>query len=82
MIGRYEYHSRIDKKSTVGNDATVSATCFEFWDDLKQNISSWNETIKLSVASKDLLNINGKQHRRCPKKAASSAAKDEKPAKR
>ena len=82
MVEQYENHCFIDKKATIGNDTTLNATCYEFWDDHKKKINGRKETIKLSVASKDLLKINGKEYRRCPGKAASKAAKDTKPAKR
>jgi hypothetical protein len=74
MVEQYENHCRIDRKSTVGNDTTLAVTCFEFWDDFKKKINPRKATIKLSVASKDLLQIDGKQYRRCPEKAASAKA--------
>jgi hypothetical protein len=74
MVEQYEHHCFIDKKSTTGSDTTLTATCFEFWDDFKKKINGQKETIKLSVASKDLLKISGKPYRRCPEKAASSKA--------
>ena len=80
MVEQYENHCRIGGKSTVGSDTTLSVTCFEFWDDFKKKINSRKATIRLSVGSKDLLKIDGKQYRRCPEKAASG--KDAKPAKR
>jgi hypothetical protein len=77
MVEQYEHHCFIDSKSTAGNDTTLKATCYEFWDDYKK-FNGTKETIKLSVVSKDQLRINGKPYRRCPEKAA----KDAKPAKR
>jgi len=83
MVEQYEHHCFIDKKTTVGSDTTVRATCYEFWDDFKKKINGTKETVKLAVASKDALKINGKSYLRCPEKAASSkAGKDAKPAKR
>jgi hypothetical protein len=70
MVDRYEYHCRIEKKASVGNDTTLSVTCFEFQDYLRQNINGEKATIKLSVASKDMLKINGKLYRRCLAKGA------------
>lgn len=68
MVERYENHCLIEEKKTVGNDTTLSATCFEFWDDLKQNANSRSATIRLSLVSKDRLKIDGRQYRRCPAK--------------
>jgi hypothetical protein len=68
MVERYENHCFVDRKSTTGSDTTVTATCYEFWDDFKKKINGRKATIKLSVASKDLLKIDGKQYRRCPEK--------------
>jgi hypothetical protein len=74
MVERYEYHCRIDGKSTTGNNTTLAATCFEFWDDLKNNIGAEKTTIKLSLVSNDRLKVDGKPYRRCPAKAPSAAA--------
>jgi hypothetical protein len=83
MVEQYEHHCFIDKKATTGNDTTLNATCYEFWDDHKKKINGRKATIKLSLASKDALKIDGTTYRRCPEKAASKAAKDAKqPAKR
>jgi hypothetical protein len=79
MVEQYEHHCFIDRKSTTGNDTALKATCYEFWDDFKKKVNGRKETIKLSVASKDRLKIDGKQYRRCPAKMASKGAK---PAKR
>jgi hypothetical protein len=70
MVEQYEHHCFIDRKSTVGADTTVTATCYEFWDDFKKKVNGRKETIKLSVASKDTLKIDGKAYRRCPEKGA------------
>src|ERR1044072_7097112 len=32
MVEQYETHCFIDKKSTVGKDTTLNATCYEFGD--------------------------------------------------
>ena len=69
MIDQYENHCFIDRKSTTGNDTTVMATCYEFWDDFRKKINGRKEAIKLSVVSKDALKIGGKSYRRCPEKA-------------
>jgi len=83
MVEQYEHHCFIDKKATTASDTTLTATCYEFWDDFKNKTNGRKETIKLSVGSTDLLKINGKQYRRCPEKVASSkAGKNAKPAKR
>jgi len=68
MVEQYENHCFIDKKSTTGNDTTLNATCYEFWDDFKKKVSGRNEIIKLSVVSKDALKIDGNSYRRCPEK--------------
>jgi hypothetical protein len=70
MVEQYEHHCFIDNKTTVGSDTTVTATCYEFWDDFKKKINGTKETIKLSVVSKDALKINGKSYLRCPEKDA------------
>jgi hypothetical protein len=66
MVEQYEHHCFIDNKSTVGSDTTLTATCYEFWDDFKKEVSGTKETIRLSVLSKDTLKINGKPYLRCP----------------
>ena len=68
MVEQYEHHCFIDKKSTAGNDTTLTATCYEFWDDFKKKTGGRKETIKLSVVSKDALKIDGKSYLRCPRK--------------
>jgi hypothetical protein len=70
MVEQYENHCFIDKKSTSGSDTTLSATCYEFWDDHKKKVNARKATIKLSFASKDALKIDGKSYRRCPAKDA------------
>ena len=80
MVEQYENHCFIDKKSTSGSDTTVTATCYEFWDDFKKKAAGRKETIKLSVVSKDALKIDGKSYRRCPRRAQRSAASAAAPA--
>ena len=75
MVEQYENHCFIDKKSTTGSDTTLSATCYEFWDDRKKKVNARKATIKLSLVSKDALKIDGKPYRRCPEKTASKGAK-------
>ena len=70
MVEQYENHCFIDKKSTAGNDTTVTATCYELWDDFKKKAGGRKEIIKLTVVSKDALKIDGKSYRRCPEKGA------------
>ena len=69
MVEQYENHCFIDKKATTGSDTTVTATCYEFWDDFKKKAGGRKEIIKLTVVSKDALKIDGKSYRRCPDKA-------------
>ncbi len=68
MVEQYENHCFMDKKSTSGNDTTLNATCYEFWDDFKKKANPRKATIKLSQISKDALKIDGKSYRRCPEK--------------
>jgi hypothetical protein len=68
MVEQYENHCFIDKKSTVGNDTTMSTTCYEFWDDFKKKVSGRKVTTRLSVFSKDALKIDGTSYLRCPEK--------------
>ena len=70
MVEQYENHCFIDRKSTSGNDTTLNATCYEFWDDFKKKINSRKVATKLSVVSKDAMKIDGTSYRRCPKKGA------------
>ena len=70
MVEQYENHCFIDRKSTVGSDTTLNATCYEFWDDHKKKVNARKATIKLSQVSKDALKIDGKPYRRCPEKGA------------
>ena len=74
MVEQYENHCFIDRKSTIGNDTTLNATCYEFWDDFKKKANARKVTIKLSQISKDTLKIDGTSYRRCPEKAASGKA--------
>ena len=68
MVEQYENHCFIDKKATTGSDTTVTATCYEFWDDFKKKANSRKVTMKLSLVSKDALKIDGVSYRRCPEK--------------
>lgn len=68
MVEQYENHCFIDRKSTAGNDTTLNATCYEFWDDFKKKVDGRKATIRLSLVSKDALKIDGKAYRRCPAK--------------
>jgi hypothetical protein len=68
MVEQYENHCFIDRKSTIGSDTTLNATCYEFWDDFKKKVSGRKATIKLSLVSKDALKIDGKAYLRCPEK--------------
>jgi hypothetical protein len=70
MVEQYENHCFIDSKSTTGADTTLVATCYEFWDDSRKKTGGRRQTIRLSVASKDTLKIDGKPYRRCPAKGA------------
>ncbi len=74
MVEQYENHCRIDRRSTTGNDTKFAVTCYEFWDDFKKQVNARRATIRLSVASKDLLRIDGKPYRRCPEKAGPGKA--------
>lgn len=65
MVEQYENHCFIDNKSTMGRDAKLKATCYEFWDDFKNKTGGRKKTIRLSVVSKDVLTIDGKPHLRC-----------------
>ena len=67
IVERYENHCFIDRRATVGNDTTAKATCYEFWDDFRRRANGSKVTIKLSLMSKDMLRIDGKSYRRCPK---------------
>jgi hypothetical protein len=83
MVEQYENHCFIEKKATTGSDTTLNATCYEFWDDFKKKVNSRKAAIKLSLASKDALKIDGKVYRRCPDKAhRAKPKKGGKPAKR
>jgi len=66
MVERYENHCFLDEKATVGNDTTVKATCYEFWDDFRKRANGRKKTLRLSLTSKDMLVIDGKAYRRCP----------------
>jgi hypothetical protein len=68
MVEQYENHCFIDKKLTTGNDTTLNATCYEFWDDFKKKTGGRKAAIKLAVVSKDALKIDGKSYLRCPEK--------------
>jgi hypothetical protein len=66
MVEQYENHCFIDSKSTTGSRTTLAVTCYEFWDDFRKKSGGRKETMRLSVASKDALKIDGKPYLRCP----------------
>jgi len=70
MVEQYENHCFVDNKVTTGGDTTLTATCYEFWDDFNKKVNGRKATIKLSLLSKDALKIDGKSYRRCPEKGA------------
>ena len=70
MVEQYENHCFIDKTETSGPDTTLTATCYEFWDDFKKKVNGRKDTIKLSLMSTDTLKIGGVSYRRCPEKPA------------
>jgi hypothetical protein len=68
MVEQYENHCFINKTATTGNDTTLNATCYEFWDDHKKKVNGRKATIKLSLVSTDRLKIDGTAYLRCPAK--------------
>ncbi len=68
MVDQYENHCRIDRKTAVGNGMNLAVTCFEFWDDFKKNVEGRKATIKLSLRSNGILEIDGKPYLRCKAK--------------
>jgi hypothetical protein len=70
MVEQYENHCFIDSKTTIGDDTVLAATCYEFWDDFRKKSGGRKQTIRLSVAAKDALKINGRPYLRCPAKGA------------
>jgi hypothetical protein len=65
MVDQYENHCRIDRKTKVGDGLTLSVTCFEFWDNFKNNIEPRQATFKLAPGVNGTIKIDGKTHFRC-----------------
>jgi hypothetical protein len=75
MVEQYENHCFIDRKSSAGTDTTLNVTCYEFWDDFRKKTNARKATIKLSLAARDALKIDGKDYVRCPEKGTKPARK-------
>lgn len=66
LFDQYENHCKIERKTTARNGTTtLTATCFEFWEDFTRGIEGQKASIKLSPGPKGTLKIDGGSYRRC-----------------
>jgi hypothetical protein len=65
IFDQYENHCLIERKSVVGNDATLTVTCFEFWENFTKRIEGAKATIKLTMGRNGGLAINGEKYLYC-----------------
>ena len=65
IFDQYEHHCRIDRISGAGDRTSLSATCFEFWEDFAKGIEGRKTTIKLAPAPRSALKIDGTLYRHC-----------------
>jgi hypothetical protein len=72
MFGQYEDHCLIERKSVIGNDATLTVTCFEFWENLTKRIEGVKAIIKLTMGQNGGLAINGEKYQYCPNQPVNS----------
>ncbi len=70
MVDQHENHCRIDRRTVAGDGLALSVTCFEFWDNFKNNIEPRKATFKLSPGPNGTLRIDGKTYYRCRMPAA------------
>jgi hypothetical protein len=69
LFDQYENHCKVERKAVAGDGTTtLTATCFEFWEDFTKGIEGQQATIKLSPGPKGTLKINGTSYRRCEEK--------------
>jgi hypothetical protein len=66
LFDQYENHCKIERKTTAADGATtLTATCFEFWEDFTKGVEGRNVSVKLSPGPKSTLKIDGASYRRC-----------------
>ena len=65
IFDQYENHCLIERKDVVSNDATLTITCFEFWENFAKRIDGTKKTIKLTLRPDGSLAINGKKYQYC-----------------
>jgi hypothetical protein len=64
----------IERKDVVGNDATLTVTCFEFWENFTRRIEGTKATIKLMLGPHGSLAIDGKKYQYCANQPAQANA--------
>jgi hypothetical protein len=69
LFDRYEHHCRIEDRANAGGDTSLTATCFEFWDDFLKGTDGIKTSIKLSLKRDGTLVIDGKKFQRCEPKS-------------
>ena|ERR1700754_3294728 len=72
LFDQYENHCKIERRTAVGDGTTtLTATCFEFWEDFAKGVEGRKVIIKLSTGPRRTLKIDGASYRRCEKKHTS-----------
>jgi hypothetical protein len=71
LFDQYENHCRIERNAAAPDGAaTLTVTCFEFWEDFSKGADGKKASIRLSPGPKSTLKINGASYQRCEKKSA------------
>jgi hypothetical protein len=66
LFDQYENHCKIERKTTAADGTTtLTATCFEFWEDFTKGVEGRQVSIKFSPGPKSTLKIDGASYRRC-----------------
>ncbi|MBN8991763.1 MAG: hypothetical protein J0H42_26285 [Rhizobiales bacterium] len=65
MVDQYENHCRIDRKTAAGDGLVLAVTCFEFWDNFKNNIEPRKAAFRLAHGTNGTIKIDGQTYFRC-----------------
>jgi hypothetical protein len=71
IFDQYENHCLIERKNIVGNDMTLTVTCFEFWENFTKRTEGTKGIVKLTLGQKGGLKIDGKKYEYCANQPAS-----------
>jgi hypothetical protein len=58
LFDMYEHHCRIVDVKKSKKSVTLSNLCYEFWENLENNVESYKETVKLTATSKNAMTIS------------------------